>query len=207
MKKTYFFLLLLFLPHIAIHADIARQQQNNTASVTQYFNIGNPVHFGDNDFYLAWSSRPYNFYILQEYLPKGENFDTYTSMFTASVMFTGDTPMNSAKAVEYKIAELEETKKTDIVCQYLVYENNGEYIVDFIVSKTGDNGLLEFVEADIHYYRDIEINGLKATYLLFISTRAYGDDIMPFLESIPSKREYWIQNLTRFKALPQFKFK
>lgn len=138
-------------------------------SAVQYFNVGNPIEFGGEKYYFAWSARPYDFYMLQEYLPKGQRFEDYTKMFTVSVMFTGDAPMNAAKAVEYKIAELDEMKKTDPVCNYLVAEKDGEYIVDFIVSKSDGKGKLEFVEVDIHYYRDIKINGINANYLLFYS--------------------------------------
>lgn len=186
------------------HAGIATP--STETKVTQYFDVGNPITFGNDKFYLAWSSRPYDFYMLQEYLPQGESFETYSQMFTASVMFYGNAPFNSTKAVEYKIAELEEIKKTDDVCNYTVLENNGEYLLDFIVSKTGDDGQLEFVEVDIHYYRDIVVNGTNANYLLFYSIRAYGDDIMPFLESIPSRREQWYHDLTTLNLTPSFQF-
>lgn len=180
---------------------------NEVKTMPMYFDVGNPIKFGDVDYYFAWSSRPYDFYILQEYLPNGETFENYNRMFTVSVMFVGDTSMNSAKAVEYKVAELEETKKSDPVCNYLVSENDGEYIVDIMVSKPAADGTLEFVEADIHCYRDITINGIRATYLLFYSQRAYRDDIMPFIESIPAQREKWYKEITSMVIIPEFTFK
>lgn len=175
--------------------------------VAMYFDAGNPIRFGGDDYYLAWSSRPYDFYVIQEYLPEGEAFENYTKMFTVSVMFTGDAPFDYSKAVEYKIAEIEEMKKNDPVCNYLVAENDGKYILDFIVSKADDKGKLEFVEVDIHYYQDIEIEGKKANYLLFYSCRAYGDDIIPFMKSIPERREKWYDDISRLGIMPKFKFK
>jgi len=206
MKKSIILCLLLTLIAVGVaNANIVNNKSVET--VTQYFDVGNPINFGGEQYYFAWSSRPYDFYMLQEYLPAGETFENYNQMFTVSVMFYGDSPFNSAKAVEYKIAELEETKKTDPVCNYNVLENNGEYILDFIVSKSDDKGTLEFVEVDIHYYKDITINGIKASYLLFYSKRAYGDDIMPFIESIPSQREKWYKDIMSLNITPKFQFK
>ena len=196
-------LLTLFVGSVAASVENAKSGD----SITQYFEVGNPIKFGGEKFYFAYSARPYDFYMLQEYLPEGQDFDSYTSMFTVSVMFYGDAPFNSAKAVEYKIAELDEVKNTDKVCNYNVLENDGKYIIDFIVSKSDKDGNLEFVEVDIHYYQDIVINGINATYLLFYSTRAYGDNIMPFLESLPSRRGKWYEDITGLTVKPKFQFK
>lgn len=196
MKKLLLSLILLLAISVSMKSE----------TVTQYFDAGNPVTYCGEKFYFAWSSRPYDFYILQEYLPKGENFETYTQMFTISVIFYGDSPFNSAKAIEMKIDELKERKKTDKVCNWLIAENNGEYILDFIVSDS-NNGEMNCVEADIHYYRDIEIEGRKASVLLFYSRRAYGDDILPFIESIPSMRDKWYEGMTELKLIPKFNFK
>lgn len=205
MKRFLILCLLAVLLSGIVNADDAAAQTEETAC--QYFDIGNPINFGGKDYYFAWSSRPYDFYIIQEYLPKGEKFEDYTQMLTASVMFYGDAPFDSAKAVEFKIAALEEVKQKDPMCSYLLLEDNGEYILDFIVSKSDKKGELEFVEMDIHYYKDININGINASYLVFYSMRAYGDDIAPFLESIPSQRENWYKDIKDLKITPKFQFK
>lgn len=204
MRKIIAASIIMALFTITANANITT---GNEETATQYFNVGNPIKFGGEDYYFAWSSRPYDFYMLQEYLPEGETFENYSQMFTVSVMFVGDAPMKADKAVEFKIAELEEVKKTDKMCNYLAYENNGDYLLDFIVSKSDDKGKLEFVEVDIHYYRDIEINGMKAVYLLFYSCRAYGDNIKPFLKSLPDKRDKLYEDITTLKIMPEFKFK
>lgn len=196
MKKLLLFLSLALSALPLLRAETA----------VQYFDAGNPITYCGEKFYFAWSSRPYDFYILQEYLPAGETLDNYTSMFTVSVIFYGDTPYNSDKAIEMKIAELAERKKSDKVCNWLVAENDGEKILDFIVSDS-KGGKLDCVEADIHYYRDVEIDGRKASVLLFYSRRAYGDDIIPFMESIPSQRERWYNGMTDLRLIPKFRFK
>lgn len=102
MKRILFFLSLC----------LAAVSWASAETVVQYFDAGNPITYCGEKFHLAWSTRPYDFYILQEYLPEGETLDNYTQMFTVSVIFYGDAPYNSAKAIDMKIAELTERKKT-----------------------------------------------------------------------------------------------
>ena len=103
-----------------------------------------------------------------------------------------------------KVDELEERAKTDACCNYQVLENNGEYILDFLVSD-GNGKTLNLLEWDIHHYKTAIINGKKAQQLNFISTRAYGDDIMSFLESIKDKRAEWINALTQMDVKCEIK--
>lgn len=105
MRKIIAASIIMALFAIVANANITT---GNEETATQYFNVGNPIKFEDTDYYFAWSSRPYDFYMLQEYLPEGETFEHYNQMFTVSVMFVGDAPMKADKAVEFKIAELEE---------------------------------------------------------------------------------------------------
>lgn len=51
-------------------------------SVTEYFDAGNPIKYGDTEFSLAWSSHPQDNYYIQEYLPEGETFDNFKQMFS-----------------------------------------------------------------------------------------------------------------------------
>lgn len=168
---------------------------------TEYFSVGNPINYCGTDFSLAWSSHPQANYYLQEYLPEGETFDNYTQMVTVSVIFWDRTPR---EAVEAKIAELEKRKQTDPVTNYMVAENNGEYILEFIVSDSTGNDDLTTVEVDVHHYRQMTINGRNASVLDFYSARAYGDDILPFIQSIPYKRPTWYEALSALRLTPAF---
>lgn len=168
--------------------------------VTEYFSVGNPIKYCDTKFSLAWSAHPQDNYYVQEYLPKGETLENYNKMFTVSIIFWDRTPL---EAVQAKIAELDERKKTDPVTNYMLAENNGEYILDFIVSDSKD-GEVNTVEVDIHYYKQMTINGRKASVLSFYSCRAYGDDIMQFIQSIPKKRNVWYEGMTKLKLNPKF---
>ena len=159
-----------------------------------YLNVGKTIKFEKQIYSLAWSSHPADYYYIQEWLPKGESFDNYNQMLTVSLHFSEDiTPQIAA---QNKAAELEERGKNDMICHYNIFENGDEYIVDFLVSET-ENGLLKLVEHDIHHYKQVTNHGKKALQLTFISERSYGDDIMPFLQSLKDRRENMILDLTK----------
>ena len=147
-----------------------------------------------------WSAQPQENYFVQEYLPKGETLEHYNQMFTVSVIFWDRTPL---EAIQAKIAELEERKKSDPITKYMVVENNGDYILEFIVGDSS-NGKMNTIEVDVHYYKQMTINGRNASVLCFYSSRAYGDDILPFIQSIPEKRNAWYEGMSNLKLNPKF---
>lgn len=177
-------------------------------SATEYFSVGDPIKFGDTDFYLAWSAKPKPTYYIQEYLPKGETPEHYTQMLTVSVLFTDLTPEQMAQA---KIDELERRKKKDPVTNYMNFKRDNEQLLEFLVSDLYGKNIKDpkvttgIVEANLHYYRQTTINGKKASVLYFYSCRAYGDDILPFIQSIPDKRGGWYESILKMDAMPVFK--
>ncbi len=166
----------------------------------EFFNVGNPIDYCGKQYYLAWATNPVENYYLQEYLPKGESLEHFNQMFSVSVLFVEKSP---SEAVKSKIEELEARKKTDPVVNYMVAENDGEYILEFIVSDC-DKGSLNTVEVNIHHYKQMTIDGRKASVLCFYSERAYGDDITSFIKSIPQKRISWYEAMSNLKINPKF---
>ena len=148
--------------------------------VTDYLHVGKTLKFQGKKFELKWCQHPIEAYYLQEWLPKGETFDNYEQMLTVSLAFT------------------------EVLTVRLVYERDGEYVLDFLVSD-GADGKLNCVEVDIHHYKPVTVNGKKAVQLNFYSRRAYGDDIIPFLESLKDKKEDWITELTQMKIVCKMK--
>ena len=169
-------------------------------AVTEYFNVGNPIEYCGTEFTLAWSAHPQANYYIQEYLPEGESFENYKQMFTVSVFFTNQTPQ---EAVQAKISELEQRKKTDPVVNYKLAKNDSEFILEFIVSDARGEKI-NIVEEDLHHYKQMTIEGRKASVLCFYSCRAYGDDIAPFIQSIPEKRGDWYLGLINLNLIPVF---
>lgn len=169
-------------------------------SATEYFNVGNPIKYCGTKFSLVWSANPQENYFVQEYLPQGETLEHYNQMFTVSVIFWDRTPL---EAVQAKVAELEQRKKSDPITNYMVAENDGEYILEFIVSDS-NNGNMNTVEVNVHHYKQMTINGRNASVLEFYSSRAYGDDIKKFIKSIPDKRNSWYEGMSKLKLNPKF---
>ena len=169
-------------------------------SATEYFSVGNPINYCGTDYFLAWSSHPQDNYYLQEYLPKGETLEHYNQMFTVSVIFWDRTPLEAVTAI---VAELEQRKQTDPVTNYSVAKNGDEYILEFIVGDS-KNDELHTVEVNVHYYKQMTIDGRKASVLGFYSGRAYEDDILPFIKSIPDKRNAWYEGIVKLNLSPKF---
>lgn len=169
-------------------------------TVTEYFNIGNPIEYSGTNFYLAWSTRPLENYIIQEYLPHGESFEHFNQMFTVSILLCDRTPF---EAVESKIEELKQRQQTDPIIRYTASEKDGEYILEFIVSDY-NNGNINTVEFNVHHYKQMNIDGKKAVVLSFYSCRGYGDNITAFIQSIPDKRDTWREDIGKLKLSPIF---
>ncbi|MBR5436067.1 MAG: hypothetical protein IK120_04305 [Muribaculaceae bacterium] len=183
MKK-----LVVFLLGLVINSPLFCQ------TVKDYLGVGETIIFQDTIFELKWSQHPSAHFFNQEWLPRGENVGHYHQMFTVLVLISDEyTP---EIAVRDKIAELEERAKTDACCNYNVYEKDGAYILDFLVSA-GDGGTISIVESDIHYYKQVTVNGKKALQLLFYSHRAYDDDIMPYLATLKDKKYKWINEISQ----------
>lgn len=160
--------------------------------VKTYFVTDNPITYDNSQFYLGWSANPNKGYYVHEYFVEGERPENYNRMFTINLLESTITPKVAA---ELKVAELDERKKSDEVCNYMTLNKGDEYVIDFIVSDAGD-GDFTTVEWDLHYYKTVNINGKTYLQLLFFSQRAYGDDIIPFIKSIPDRREAKIVELT-----------
>ena len=112
--------------------------------------------------------------------------------------------MTNTRDVILKLKEVKQEKGLSLDKILIMVENNGEYIIDFLVSD-GADGKLNVVEADIHHYKPVIVEGKKAIQLNFYSRRAYGDDIIPFLESLKEKKVDWINELTQMKIVCKMK--
>lgn len=185
-----FFKLLFFITLILVLSSLFAQ--NNT----DFLNIGNKITFNGEDFYFGYSSNPIKNYYFEEFFPKGDIPERFNKMFTVTIFLNENA--NTKDATITKISEIEQRKQTDPVCNYVVYEQDNEYILDFLVSKSnGEN--LDFVEHNVHHYKPININGNNGIQINFYSHRAYGDDITPFLKNLKTEKEKIIMELTKTK--------
>lgn len=137
-------------------------------SAEDLLGLKGPYQFNNTRFDLAYSVKNGEAYYIQEYLPKGENLDSYTQMLSYQVL---DVDMTVEKAVDIKREELENRKKIDPICQYRIIENSDKssYIADFVMSDTtgGDVRILEF---NIYRYQFVKTAKKKKGVLLYSYT-------------------------------------
>ena len=166
-------------------------------SVTDYLKVGNALQFNNETYYLGWSSHPTDIYYIQEYFPKDEKAESYHQMFSVSILY-GDA-LTPKVGADTKVAELELRKSTDACCNYKVMNNGDNYMVDFLVSQKDEKNpeLLSVVEFNLYLYRQVTINGKKALELDFYSRRAYGEEIIPFLQTLTETRKEALAEMTK----------
>ena len=183
-----FFKLLFFITLILFSSSLFAQNYSD------FLNIGNKITFNGEEYYFGYSSNPLKNYYFQEYFLKDDIPEKFNKMFTVSIFLHEKANPKDASAA--KADELEQRKKNDPICHYMVYEKDNEFILDFLVSKSVGQEL-DFVEHNIHHYKQININGQNGIQSNFLSRRAYGDDITPFLKNLKTEKEKLIMELTK----------
>ena len=180
--------LLFFIALIMFSSSVFAQNDKD------FLNIGNKITFNGEDFYFGYSSNPIKNYYFEEFFPKGDIPERFNKMFTVSIFLNENA--NPKDAAITKMSEIERRKQTDPVCNYMVYEKDNEFILDFLVSKSNGQ-YLDFVEHNVHHYKQVSINGNNGVQINFYSHRAYGDDITPFLKNLKTEKEKTIMELTK----------
>jgi len=167
-------------------------------SSTDYLSVPGPISFEKTDYNLVWTSHPLDNYYKQEYIERGDSVEKFKTLILLDLI-TGNTKIKDVVAI--KIAELKKLKKTNPVVQFEVFENKGEYMLDFLVSEnTPDGKLVSIVERNVYRYKTIVDNSGKKRVLLFgVSERSYGDDIDNFFAKLKTNRDDLINEVGTFK--------
>ncbi len=154
---------------------------------TDYLGFPGPITIGDTDYVLAWSSNPREGYFKQQYLPAGATPETYESMVIIEFL-AGDVPLQ--QVVGAQIGMIDERKaSTDPIANYAIFQNEGEYLLDFVLSANDAKGEY-IIEWNGYRYAEAELDGEGGTILLALSERSYGND----------KAEAFLRGLSDFKA-------
>lgn len=163
---------------------------------TDYLGVPGPITLGGTTYALSWSSNPSEGYFKQEYLPKGAVPETYDSMVMVEFLAT-DRPI--AEVIAAQTAMVEQRKATDPVANVAIFqnENNGETVLDFLISAKDENG--EFIlEWNGYRYVEAEFDNQPGALLFAISERAYGNEASEeFLKGLRDFKAERILDLTR----------
>ena len=164
------------------------------SDVAEHLGVPGPIVFADAEFALAWSSEPSGGYYKQEYVPAGQEVETYAAMFLIEAVTSGATPRDAAKAMA---ASLDQRKAVDPLVNYDMISNDatGEIILDFVLSDSTTGTTI--VEWNAYRYAPIGEDGVA---LYAISVRGYGDDgSRDLLSKLKATRAKYIDALAQFE--------
>ncbi|HYG40030.1 MAG TPA: hypothetical protein VD908_15490 [Cytophagales bacterium] len=116
------------------------------------------------------------------------------------------TEINVDQAVKQKLMELEERKKTDGTCNYIVNESpdGNEFIVDFILGES-KNDKMNVVEFNVYRYKQIDLGNSRKGIMIFSFTkRCYGKNIKSFFKSLSKDRIDFINQMISYE-MPKIK--
>lgn len=165
------------------------------AQTADHLGLPGPITLGGDSFALAWSSRPADNYIKQEYLPAGETPDSYSRMVLVETVTGGVEVMDAVRAQADTLAR---RKETDPLVNMEIIQNAaaGEALLDFIVSGRNEAG--EYVvEWNAYRYAPLAAGqGGPGVMLFGISHRASGNDAAKaFLQELSTLRPARIEAL------------
>lgn len=157
--------------------------------------VKGPLYFNSTDFKLHWSDKPRENYYIQEYLPEGENLNSYNQMMTIHLFLTNTEVKD---AVMQKARELDNRKKSDPLCNYEISQSpdGKEYIIDFLLGES-KNENISIAEFNVYHYKQIELsNNTKALAVYAYTKRGYGEAVTDFLVSLKGERSALINEMS-----------
>ncbi len=196
MKKSYSTLLLLA---IFLLVNNAKAQ----TTIKDYLSVPGPITFDTVSYALSWSSHPSDHYYKLEYLPNGADPEKFKQMLMIEFV---EGEFGAKDAVNLKIAELKELKKTNPVVNYDIMEKKGEYLLDFVVSQNSADGRQVLVlERNVYHYKKVQdASGRRGILLFAVSTRSYGNEIDTYFSYLKAHRNDMINDVARY-SLPVIK--
>jgi hypothetical protein len=151
-------------------------------TIENYLQTERTIKFDNKNYDLVWSSHPNENYYKQEYLTNGQNLEKFKSMILIDFL-NGDFSVNDA--VNAKIQELENAKKSNPIINYIILEKDGETIIDFLISANSEDGKeLLIVERNVYRYKKIKTKKTNGILVFAVSKRAYDNDINDFFKEL-----------------------
>lgn len=162
-----------------------------------YLSIPGPISVTGIKYNLSWSSHPNAGYYKQEYIPANNSVSEYKTMLLIEVLEGEYSP--SAVAAS-KVAELKKLKEPNPVVQYEIFQKNGEFILDFLISEDNPGGKTYIIERNVYRYKSIvDKKGRKCLMLIGMSERGYGDEGKLFLKNLKSNKNIMLNVIAKFQ--------
>ena len=191
--KTLFFGLLL--PFIFDHFP-------GTVPPTQpvdHLHLPGLIAFNGQTFRLNLSTQPTPNYVRQEYLPTDKPADGYHNLFMLSVITNGQTV---DETVATQVQRLTDIQQDDLTVNYRVRKDTltDTATLDFVWRANSDDTdpVIEWNAYRFEPYTSP--TGQKGVLTVGNRRRAYGDDIVPFLDVFQTERPQILSSLTVFRT-------
>jgi hypothetical protein len=120
-------------------------------------------------------------------------------------VLTGELKVKDAAIA--KLEELKKLKASNPTINYESFENTetGEYMIDFLLSQTGEGNAMTIAERNVYRYVPFKgKSGEKGLVLFAVSTRSYGSNINTFLTSLKTKKSELVNKIAAYK-IPELK--
>ena len=167
-----------------------------------HLSVPGPLAFDGKSYNLAWSANPSANYYKQEYITKGDNVEKFKSMILLEVL-AGDAKVKDIVAA--KLEELKKMKAANPIVNYEVFQKDGEFILDFLLSaNSADGRSIDILERNVYRYKSL--SGQKGVVLFAVSTRAYGAEAEKFLVNLKATKSRLVNAVAQF-AFPAVKIK
>lgn len=177
-------LLALLLPSLQALPAHAFEPAASAASAQDRLGVAGPQHVAGQVYRLAFVSPPAaNGHVLQEYLPAGQQLESYTDMLLLNHAPVQATPLQFAQ-LKYQEIQARRSGGDALANGELLEGPDGSAVLDFVMSATLPDGRL-VVEWNAYHYRQ-HAAGITLTAL---SRRAYGDEAADtFLRALKERR-------------------
>jgi hypothetical protein len=171
--------------------------------VEDYLHLGDKYRFDNKDYKLVWSSHPASNFYKQEYILPNENVEKYTRMIMIDFLEGDLTPKD---AISNFVNNLENSKKQNPIINYQMYEREGEYMLDFIISKNSQDGKeVLILERNVYRYFRINTPKRKGVLLFGVSDRAYTKKEMDNMFSVLKNKKLDLVNKIIQIEVPKIK--
>ena len=171
--------------------------------VEDYLHLGDKYRFDKKDYKLVWSSHPASNFYKQEYILPNENVEKYTRMIMIDFLEGDLTPKD---AISNFVNNLENSKKQNPIINYQMYEREGEYMLDFIISKNSQDGKeILILERNVYRYFRINTPKRKGVLLFGVSDRAYTKKEMDNMFSVLKNKKLDLVNKVIQIEVPKIK--
>lgn len=171
-------------------------------AATDSLGVPGPITFQGEDYALAWTSQPSPVYIKQEYVPAGQQVETFEDMILVEAASGAISPLEAAT---FQMQSVEARKGSDPVANHQMISNDatGEVLLDFLISDlSADPIIIEW-----NAYRYVPLAKGEGVALFAISRRGYGEDgAEAFMTGLSAMRNQAINDFVALE-LPAISFR